>query len=97
MNKTFSEPYSLLAILCVVGVGIMRLDFPTLYYLGVGLTLAGASINLLTKHGKIILAAGVLGNIFLQSSKPIGIAAAFLACWYLFDFLIDKKYKDGAS
>ena len=87
MNKNVSEPYSLLAFLCLVGIGITHIsESEGMYYLGIGLTLAGASIKILTKPGAIILVAGILGNIFLKSKIPILFSASALACWYLFEF-----------
>ena len=86
MNKK-SEPYSLLAFLCLVGIGITHIsESEGMYYLGIGLALAGASIKIFTKHGAAILAAGILGNIFLESSTPILFSASVLVCWYLLEF-----------
>lgn len=95
------QPFSLLALLCMVGMGIMRASDGedgfslSAYYLGVGITLAGASVKLLSKAGAAILIAGIIGNMFLKSTTPLFISSYLLAGWYLFDFLILKEYKDN--
>jgi len=86
-----TDLYQLLALLCVVGMGIIGAnqhseDYSVaMFYLGLGITLAGASLKILTKRGALILVAGVLGTIFFKSDTPVCISAGLLACWYLFD------------
>ena len=94
MDKKLTDLYSLLALLCVVGLGIARAsESEGGYYLGIGMALAGSSIKILTKRGALILVAGIFGNMFLRSTTPIFISAAVLACWYLLDFQFSKYNK----
>ena len=91
-NFKSKDLYELLAFLSGIGICIMSASnrgedpSPALYYLGVGVTLAGSAIKIFTKRGAMILAAGVLGNMFLKSDTPICISAGVLACWYLLDY-----------
>lgn len=87
-----SDVYSLLALLCVIGIGIAHISESS-YYLGIGLALAGSSIKILTKQGALILLMGVIGNMFLKSTTPLFISTALLVCWYLFDFQTSKYNK----
>ena len=99
-KSTPPQLFSLLAFLCLLGIGILRVSNGedgfsiTTYYLGLGVTFAGTSLKIMTKPGMIILIAGIAGNILLNSTKPIGISAAVLAGWYLLDFTLTGRYKD---
>jgi hypothetical protein len=86
-----------MVLACFIGMGIMSASFEdgfsiTTYYLGLGVTLVGASMKLFTKPGIVILIAGIAGNVFLNSYKPAGIAAAALAAWYALDYTLLKIY-----
>ena len=96
-NKQMPSPYAILVLACFIGTGIMSSSFEdgfsiTTYYLGLGVTLVGASMKLFTKPGIAILIAGIVGNMFLDSYKPAGIAAVVLASWYTLDYALLKSY-----
>ena len=92
--------FELLGFLCFIGIGIMRAAYDedgfsiATYYIGLGVTLAGASLKVMTKPGIIILILGIAGNIFLRSTKPIGISAVLLGTWYLIAYGLLNEYKD---
>lgn len=78
----------------IMGINQRSEDYSmAINYIGIGITLAGASIKILTKRGALILAAGVLGTMLFKSDTPICISAALLACWYLFEFQFSEYNK----
>ena len=53
-NKQLPSPYAIMVLACFIGMGIMSSSFEdgfsiTTYYLGLGVTLVGASMKLFTK------------------------------------------------
>jgi hypothetical protein len=100
MDKSKSELYNILAVFCVLGTSIMHIangedgfSIET-FYLGLGVTLAGAILKIITKPGMIILALGIAGNLFLKITTPIVFSATILACWHLVDCFSTGAYKN---
>ena len=91
------------ALLCFIGMGILHASdgedgfSMSAYYLGVGISLAGASVKVLSKPGAIILIAGIVGNLFLKSTTPLYISTILIASWYLFSYAVLKEYEDDES
>jgi len=91
MNSKEISPSAILAIACVIGIGLIGQKDLMLNYVGAGLCFAGAMNKLITIPGAIIFFAGIAGFFYFDSFKPPMAAAAILALWFISTYVVAHR------